>query len=126
MIFDGLRWTRSRTVVALPHDMWEGDSKNYATFGRACKRSAPGAVKTHWKWNGIPPSHLWENGVPEPDEIKEGKRVWYVWALPIKSDGHSLTNLMYGKDGNSYLLHKGRVYVRGKDASMRICRGKRR
>jgi len=125
MIFDGLRWTRSRVVVPLPHSMWEGEARNYATFGRACPRDTPGAVRTNYKWNGPPPSHHWKDRQPPtPDEEQDGERVWYVWALPIKSDGHSLTNLMYGKDGNSYLLYQGRVYVRGKKASLRICRGR--
>jgi len=122
MIFDGLRWTRSHTVVPLPHSMWEGTSNNYATFGRAAKPTAKGAVRTKYTWNGQPPARY--RGTP--DEIVKGEPVWYVWAVPIKSDGHSLTNLMYGADGSSYLLHQGRVYVRGPKASMRICRGRRR
>jgi hypothetical protein len=61
-----------------------------------------------------------------PDGESDGQPFWYVWALPIPSAGHSRTNLMQGKDGTSYLLLDGNVYVRGKHASMRTYRGRRR
>lgn len=93
MIFDGMRWTRSRKVVSLPQDYWLGESKNYVTFGRVSFENAPGAVKTNWK------DESWE---PPRD----------VWATPIPCDGHSLTNLMYGKDGKAYLMLDGLIYVR--------------
>jgi len=89
MIFDGMRFTRSNKVVTLPQAMWYGELKNYVAFGRICNKDATGAVKTNWTRNG---------------EI--------IYALPVPCDRHSLTNMMYGTDGYTYLILNGKVYVK--------------
>jgi len=97
MIFDGLRWRRTKKVVTLPPNLWEKDSGGikYTTFGRVAKdHNDPKAVVTNWY-----------------QEIAGGSRL-VVKAIPIGVDGHSLTNLMYGKDGYAYLFLKGQVYIR--------------
>ena len=111
MIFDGMTFRRRRSIVALPKEMWEGTDKNCVTFGRACRKDAKGAVQTAFYWNG--PS-------PFGDEPEGGQQPAY--AIPIEPDGHSLTNLMYDKQGNAYLLIKSRVYVRGKKAKRALKR----
>ncbi len=118
MMHDGQRYVRSRAVVPLPKELWEGEHKNYATFGRIVKQGTKGAVQTTYRYRGYLPSRLWTGEKCQPpDGEDEGKPFWYVWAKPIPSDGHSLTYLMYGKDGGAYLLHNGGVYVRGKKAT---------
>ncbi len=112
MMFKGERWQKSKSAVTLPETV-----NSHWMFGRACKKSAKGAVKTDWVWGQVP-ERLWEddgNGkkLPEPDRIDEQDGpVYYVYAKPIPCDGHSLTNLMYGKDGMKYLLYEEKVYVR--------------
>lgn len=93
MKFDGQVWRISKTVVSLPQEYWLGEAKNHITFGRICKSTAKGAIKTSWK--------RLLNRVEEE-----------VYATPIECDGHSLTNLMYAKDGHKYLKINGRVYSR--------------
>lgn len=96
MIFDGLKFRRTNKVVTLPHALWEkkGDTR-YVVFGRVAKDpNDPKAVATNWY-----------------RRIDTGTRV-IVKAIPIKSDGHSRTNMMYGKDGYTYLFIKGQVYIR--------------
>jgi hypothetical protein len=93
MIFDGMRFTKSRKVVTLPREMYEGDLKQYIMFGRIVpegKTSPPTAVETKWRWN-------------YNDEL--------IWAVPVKVNYHSLTNLMLGKDGYWYLKKSGIIYV---------------
>lgn len=93
MKFDGQVWRISKTVVSLPQEHWVGDIKNYITFGRICKPTAKGAIKTNWK-------RLHPLGEEE------------IYAVPIGCDGHSLTNLMYAKDGHKYLTIDNKVYSR--------------
>ncbi len=94
MIFDGLKWRRTKKVVTLPPHLWE-ESGLYTTFGRVAKDpNDPKAVVTNWY-----------------QEVAGGSRV-LVKAIPIPVDGHSLTNLMYGKDGYAYLFLKSQVYIR--------------
>lgn len=127
MMFDGMRWVISHKVVPLPHDMWQGDSKNYVTFGRIVARNTPGAIKTTRVYRHSYPQKLWgAETQPEPDGYEDevgrldGKPFkvpyWFVYAKPVECDGHSLTNLMYGKDGYMYLMLKGSIYVRGPKA----------
>lgn len=101
MIFKGIKFKKSRTVVALPRQYWT-NNQCYVTFGKTCPASAQGAIKT--------------------DYVFEGSRE-PVYAKPIDVDFHSLTNLAYGhiqiKDNGIfkeqsravYLLESGRVYT---------------
>lgn len=118
MIFDGIRWTRCRTVVPLPRSMW---SRNgcYVEFGKIVPSNTKGAIKTEYKWNGIIPRKFWGQVCqPLPDGREDGRDHWFVYALPIKSKGHSLSNFAYAENGNMYLLYKGVVYVRGRQKSL--------
>lgn len=92
MKFDGEVWRISRTVVSLPKEYWLGGIKNHITFGRKCTPNTKGAVQTEWHPKG------------DPDNK--------IYAKPIECDGHSLTNLMFGKDGHKYLMVDGRIYSR--------------
>ncbi len=127
MMFKGQRWVACRTVVALPHDQWYGEQKNYVMFGKEVPHNTPGAVKTNSFYRHSLPRKLWGGDIcPPPDGQKDKKGVidgepfkedfWYVYALPIKREGHSLTNLMYAPKGYKYLMFDGRVYVRGPQA----------
>lgn len=127
MMFDGQRWVICRTVVVLPHDMFHGESKNYVTFGKVCPHNANGAVKTTSIYRHSLPRKLWGGVVPPPPDGQNDKvgvldgvpfkeDFWYVYAKPIKNEGHSLTNLMYAPKGYAYLAKGGLVYVRGPGA----------
>lgn len=92
MIFDGMKFRRTSKVVTLPWRYWE--KGNYVMFGRVAKDpSDPDAVPTHWY------------------QVKDGIRQM-VRAIPIVCEAHSRTNMMYGKDGYTYLFLKGQVYIR--------------
>lgn len=67
------------------------DRLSYVIFGKITKlgEKKKGAFKTSYKWN--------DSGEP-------------VYAIPIESDGHSLTSVMYGKDGYTYLMKDGQCY----------------
>ena len=127
MIFDGMRWVRCRSVVVLPYEMWHGEHKNYAMFGKISKKSAKGAVKTGSVYRHSYPRRFWEGDTcPEPDMMEQERGrldnepfdvpAWIVYAVPVPMKGHSLTHLMYAKNGYSYLVIDGRVYVRGPKA----------
>ena len=121
MIYKGKRWTLSRKIVALPHDMWLGEFRNYVRFGRVCSKYAPNAVKTDLSWeeSGSPMS-------PQGDglEMKEdGSWHFPVYAIPVEQSssalgedhplrGYSMTNLLRSKDGYAYLMFDGKFYVR--------------
>lgn len=85
---DGIRFTESTKIVVLPDALWAGELKNHLTFGKVCTLEKKGAVLTGSKNN-------------------EGH---YIHALPIPFSGHSLTNMMYGKDGRIYLFSEGKCY----------------
>jgi hypothetical protein len=102
MIFDGIKFRRSRRVVAIPTRDESGALQPYVQphqsncvhFGRAVKEGSPipkKAVKTSYRWDtpGFTP----------------------VWAVPIPTTGYSLTNMAYGDDGHIYLMHKGSFYI---------------
>lgn len=96
MVFDGKIWRRSNTVVILPPVKGE-EHPLCMRFGRICKQSDRGAVKTNYKW-------------PRGNS---------VFAKPITPNGWSLTNMMYGKryvkDGEvrvkAYLCKGGQCYT---------------
>lgn len=97
MIYDGMKWRKTRKVVTLPSSLWEKEDSGvkYVTFGRVAKDpNDPKAVVTNWY-----------------QEVAGGSRI-VVKAIPIGVDGHSRTNLMYGKDGYAYLFLKSQVYIR--------------
>lgn len=116
MRFDGVRYTRTRNVLPLPREHWEGELKNYVTFGRIVKKGTKGAVRHEgYFFHHDLPRKLWptKEGPGEPDgKSPEGNPFFNAWVLPIKSAGHSLTNLMYGTDGRAYLFFKSSVYIR--------------
>lgn len=118
MMFDGQRWTRCVTVCSLPRTMWYGESNNYLAVGRIVPKGTPGAVECkHRRFRFMPPDYALVGGKPpEPDGNENGEFYWFAWAIPIPQDGHSLTNLMYGKDGKSYLMIDGKIYVRSRKA----------
>lgn len=127
MMFDGQRWVICYTVVPLPQDQWHGDAKNFVTFGKIVPHNTPGAVKTTSVYRHSLPRKVWGGDIcPPPDGQNDKVGVvdgepfkedyWFVYALPIKNEGHSLTNLMYAPKGYQYLMKNGRVYVRGPGA----------
>ena len=95
MIFDGMKWRRSNTVVTLP----EHDGVK-VQFGKICDKDEPGAIKTTW-------TRTWRDGKEE------------IYAKKIEGTGYGLTNKMYGesfvRDGQvrmkAYLALDGRVYT---------------
>lgn len=93
-MYDGMRFTRSRKCVTLP------GPRHAVLFGRVCKKDTPNAVRTNAKWRG---------GSPYRDEAENGE--YPVYAIPVPEDGHSSTNVMYGKDGYIYLAYGGEVFV---------------
>jgi hypothetical protein len=103
MIFKGRKFTRNKNIVMLPTRDGDGfimpyvksGQENYVCFGRVTKvgASKKGAVKTIYNW---------KNGE------KDGQP---VYAVPIESDGYSLTNMMYGNDNKMYLAYDAQCYV---------------
>src|SRR5437763_14631145 len=89
MIFKGHRFTRSRKAVTLPDD-----GTAYIKFGYAewdAKDDQGGKlVRTRYTMDST--------GEP-------------VYAKPIPLEGHSLTNMAYGKNGYAYLARDGAVWV---------------
>lgn len=127
MMFDGQRWVICRTVVALPRFLWHGEQNNYVTFGKICPYNKAGAIKTSSVYRCSLPRKLWGGDVcPPPDGQHDKVGVldgvpfkedfWYVYAVPIKNEGHSLTNLMYAPKNYSYMMRNGQVYVCGPGA----------
>lgn len=106
MIFKGERFTKSKTVVMLPKEMWD---KCNVTFGKVVpKGQTPpaNAVQTEYKWVDK------GQGGRQSAELKTVP----VFAVPIPCDGHSLTNLMFGKPNRQgkyrkYLLIDGHVFT---------------
>lgn len=99
MIFDGMRFVRTRKSVTLPtHDEHNNlmpyvqtGKEHYTYFGNAVSQGKPvpaKAIKTRWTWS---------DGSP-------------VYATPVKDQRHSLTNMVYGGDGRVYLYRGGEVY----------------
>lgn len=103
MKFDGMNFTRAPNVVILPMQDENGNkpaylppgSGAYVGFGRVTKLGAKkaGAIKTSRHWTGGP-----QDGEP-------------VYATLVDGSGYSLTNMMYGKDGNVYLAYNGECYI---------------
>lgn len=93
MIVDGIKFRYAKNIVTLPAQDYLGEKYgfNYLRFGRVVPegKNSLKAKQTMWRW----PSN-------EP-----------VWAVPIESDGWSLTNMMYGKDGKIYLMRDGKCYT---------------
>ena len=104
MMFKGYNYTHTHNAVMLPDE--HADRPHYCAFGRLCKKTAKGAIKTNRKYNGRSP---FGDG---PEEGEDGTPVYPVYAKKIQPDGYSLTNLMYGKDGYAYLAYDGSVFVR--------------
>jgi hypothetical protein len=96
MIFDGIRWRRTRTVITLP-ELHEGV---YLQFARICKEGARGAVATDWN-------------------RKRDGRKFTLFAKPIPHTGWGRTDQMYAKDEvrcgevyvRAYIQRNGRIYT---------------
>jgi hypothetical protein len=105
MIFDGMRWRRTKKVVNLPYGYTNDElgypesRSNYLSFGRICDKDTEGAVKTSWYYK-------------EWDYDKEEEITTPIYAKPIKCNGHSRTNMMFGADGYMYLFTGREVYIR--------------
>ena len=104
MIFDGLRFKRSHTI--LPLRRRGSDDDGYLRFGRICAKEKKGAVRSDFRTVGARPGLGY----------KDGDVLW-VEVLPLT--GHSLTNMAYGMPKRVrgvprqyvYLWWKGRGYV---------------
>lgn len=119
MIFDGVRWTVCSTVAPLPESMWA--KPHHVDFGKIVTRNTKGSVKTDYKWYNSLPRKFAGKVPPPPDgtEFFDNGTVcdyWCVYARPIKSIGHALTNMAIAENGARYLLYKGTVYMRGAKA----------
>ncbi len=77
MIFDGIKFKKSKTIVTFPEDREKNpDNYQYIRFGKVCDKDKPGAVKTTYTYT--------DSGEP-------------VYAKPIDEKwSWSLTNMMYG------------------------------
>jgi hypothetical protein len=115
MIFDGERWTRSRSVIALNwSDPVVKEARvrydipvEYTVFARVLSMSKTIAMLEAGR---EPPKgyvrtrHVWPN---TKDDVPV-----YAKVVEPEPNGWTLTSLMYGKDGYVYLMRDGRVYVR--------------
>jgi len=115
MIFDGIKWSVCKTVVDLPRNTWRDGC--HVEFGKITSRQTHGSIKTEYFWrNSVPIKFAGDFPILPPDktEFENGETVnyWNVYALPIQSTGHSLTNMAFTKNA-MYLLYKGIVYTRG-------------
>lgn len=97
MIYKGANFRRTINAVMLPDEYAEGDMRNYVAFGRVCAPETDGAIKTGYNWR---------NGGPFGQSPGDP-----VYAVKVKSDGYSLTNLMYGADGYMYLGYDGQTFI---------------
>ena len=103
MIFKGLHFRKSRTVVTLPNFDYATGEKfpyvkdpNYVYFGRVLKDQSKADPKLH------PKTSYYKSNDPERK---------FLHADPIEDNGHSLTNMMYGADGRVYLAKDGCVFT---------------
>lgn len=100
MLFKGHQFRQSRRIIALPVRAEDGSlmpyiepgREQYIQFGRAVAGASggKGLVKTDHRWS--------DTDAP-------------VWAKPIPLDGHSLTNMAYGKDRHIYLMFDGACFI---------------
>lgn len=102
MIFKGLKFRKSQRVVDLPNEYQT--NPHGVVFGRVCSRNAKGAIKTRYDWK--------EGCSPFVGESSYTEEPSPVYAKIIEPKGYSLTNMMYGKDGKTYLMLDGYFYVR--------------
>lgn len=117
MIFDGMRFTRSRSAIhisgmsPLVKELREGlgrEAKSYdgyCFFARVLSFMRTIQVK---QFGAKLPKGYFDTGREWPNT----KDDLPVYAKLVESDGWSLTNMMYGKDGYVYLCKSGTVYVR--------------
>lgn len=112
-VFDGKRYTESTRFVLLPSDLWDGEQKNFCTFGEVCAPSHPKAIKTGMRWRGGLVPRRFENDPVYIAEHQKHPEEWdcAIYAKPVEKVFHSLTNLMYGHT-HAFLCLDGRVYVR--------------
>ena len=89
MYYKGMKFRRNRNIVSVNTD--RGDK--YVRFGRIVKKgqkTPEHAIETEYTWE--------DDGSP-------------VWAVEIPCKFHSLTNMMYGKDGMIYLMYDNKFYA---------------
>lgn len=115
MIFDGMRWTRSKVALTLPDD-WQPPEewgvpesmRGYVFFARAV-RGRYGDYVTEKSPDGDVP----EGAVLTNWRARDGRQFGArIYAVPVEPDGWGATNKMYGKDRVAYLAYRGLVYVR--------------
>lgn len=102
MKYDGINFRYSPKCFILPHEY--NERGHYVSFGRACKKDTPGAIRLNRRWSRMSP-------FGDPPEDVNGVMDYPIYVKQVESDGHSLTNMMYGKDGYTYLGYNGEVYV---------------
>lgn len=104
MKFDGIQFRKTKNIVVLPAfdkngspiDYGDGAKPNYVRFGRVVKIGKPVPD------NAVETNLTFANGC------------FRVFATPVDIEGHSLTNMAYGKDGRAYLCKDGECYVSAK------------
>lgn len=95
MIFDGLKFKKAPTVVAIRED-----GTPYLRFYRVIR----------------PSRKKYEQVIRQSDVCQLAGYNWSVYpnepvyAKPIPTKGHGLTNLAYGEDGRAYLAHDCECY----------------
>jgi hypothetical protein len=102
MIFKGLNFRKTKRVVDLPREFWRNETD--VAFGRVCSKKEKDAIKTRYDWK--------EGCSPFIGESSYTEKPSPVYAKIIEPKGYSLTNMMYGKDGKTYLMLDGQFYVR--------------
>ena len=118
MIFDGMRFTRSRSAIHISgmdpmvQDLRKRLGREDSSYHGYCffARVLP-LIKTCMVVDGqdkLPKGYV-DTGRKWPNT----KDDLPVYAKLVEPDGWSLTNMMYGKDGYIYLCVSGQTYVRG-------------
>lgn len=117
MIFDGLRFTRSRVAFHI-----RANDPLVAELRKKLGRDKPGYDGYCFFARALSfmkTIQVVECGAKVPKGYIDTGRKWPntkddlpVYAKLVEPDGWSLTNMMYGKDGYTYLCVDGCTYVR--------------
>lgn len=98
MIFKGIKFRKNKNYVNMP-DSWlkeNGYETNFLRFGKIADKDVEGAVETKWFYMD------WE------------KEKTPIFAVPVQCEGHSRTNMMYGKVANRemiFLMVDGMIFT---------------
>lgn len=87
MIYDGMKFSKTKEYVTLPEEYWLGSDKNYIVFGEICSEFEEGSIRTKWSYDFST-----------------------IYAKKVFCKGHSSTNVMYGED-KVFLFSSGAVYI---------------